>query len=322
MTCNAKFAAYVKKNTPLAIWLKAFYGVFNRYFQYSVVFRVNRGLDSEQMKRYILIVISHPMPLGGQDALAKRWKPFKDRCSQKRRHIEFLTREGQGSEISRGRVLRSTRPHSGEIRDVAPCACGKRFGDGGRWRIRPFPSGLLSGQRELRKGWNRWIGAQEARPTRTSQASKRGVGVSQASSHPRTSNPGAPTGKADSARVRAPGAPQNNRTGAGGKKNTEVESGFVEKSAAGFSLPVPIACRYEALRKAALGEPLPPEARSGLPLFLRRGMWAWSRMLTANTVARQPARSSLPSRKDLYPQRALVRAFATMALDFTNGRTP
>ena len=39
--------------------------------------------------------------------------------------------------------------------------------------------------------------------------------------------------------------------------------------------------RYEALRAAAFGDALPPEARSGLTLFLRRGMWGWARALTA-----------------------------------------
>jgi transposase len=34
-----------------------------------------------------------------------------------------------------------------------------------------------------------------------------------------------------------------------------------------------IAAQYEVLRMAALGEALPPMARSGLMLFLRRGMW-------------------------------------------------
>lgn len=40
--------------------------------------------------------------------------------------------------------------------------------------------------------------------------------------------------------------------------------------------PSTIAAQYEALRVAALGEALPPEARSGLMLFLRRGMWGWA----------------------------------------------
>jgi hypothetical protein len=37
--------------------------------------------------------------------------------------------------------------------------------------------------------------------------------------------------------------------------------------------------QYETLRMAMLGEALPPEARSGLMLFLRRGMWGWARSL-------------------------------------------
>ena len=36
---------------------------------------------------------------------------------------------------------------------------------------------------------------------------------------------------------------------------------------------------YEVLRMAALGEALPPMARSGLMLFLRRGMWGWAQTL-------------------------------------------
>ena len=40
-----------------------------------------------------------------------------------------------------------------------------------------------------------------------------------------------------------------------------------------------IAAQYEVLRGAALGHVLPPEARSGLALFLRRGMWGWARAL-------------------------------------------
>ena len=37
--------------------------------------------------------------------------------------------------------------------------------------------------------------------------------------------------------------------------------------------------RYEALRRAALGEAEPPESRSGLNVLLRRGLAAWMRIL-------------------------------------------
>ena len=46
--------------------------------------------------------------------------------------------------------------------------------------------------------------------------------------------------------------------------------------------PIPsIAAQYEVLRMAGLGEALPPTARSGLMLFLRRGMWGWAQTLAA-----------------------------------------
>lgn len=52
-------------------------------------------------------------------------------------------------------------------------------------------------------------------------------------------------------------------------------------NAASSILSPAIATQYEALRAAALGDPLPLMARSGLVLFLRRGMWGWARALTA-----------------------------------------
>ena len=41
---------------------------------------------------------------------------------------------------------------------------------------------------------------------------------------------------------------------------------------------------------AALGEALPPTARSGLMLFLRRGMWGWAQTLAAASPVQQPVR--------------------------------
>ena len=42
-----------------------------------------------------------------------------------------------------------------------------------------------------------------------------------------------------------------------------------------------IVAQYETLRSAMLGEALSPDARSGLIVFLRHGMWEWARTLTA-----------------------------------------
>jgi hypothetical protein len=49
--------------------------------------------------------------------------------------------------------------------------------------------------------------------------------------------------------------------------------------------PSSLRIQYECLRLAALGEPLPPQARSGLLLFLRRGMWGWAHSLSATPPA-------------------------------------
>ena len=79
--------------------------------------------------------------------------------------------------------------------------------------------------------------------------------------------------------------------------------------------------QYETLRAAALGGRLPPEARNGLALLLRRGMWAWARAAAAPSPP-PPARSSLASWTAAdAEQRAVVRLFAAMALPFANRRT-
>lgn len=77
--------------------------------------------------------------------------------------------------------------------------------------------------------------------------------------------------------------------------------------------PVAVA-QYEALRLAALGEPLPPEARSGLALFLRRGMWGWARALAAASTPALQVRpqSSNPAARP--SPDSLIQVFAAMAL--------
>lgn len=71
--------------------------------------------------------------------------------------------------------------------------------------------------------------------------------------------------------------------------------------------------QYETLRTAALGERLPLEARSGLALLLRRGMWAWARAAAAQSTTSRPTQSSHPSLTPDDEQRAVVHLFAAMA---------
>ena len=79
--------------------------------------------------------------------------------------------------------------------------------------------------------------------------------------------------------------------------------------------------RYETLRAAALGGGLPLEARSGLALFLRRGLWGWAQ---AAAVPSMPPRSTCNgSARTIadHDHRAVVRLFAAMAMSSTNRRT-
>jgi hypothetical protein len=53
--------------------------------------------------------------------------------------------------------------------------------------------------------------------------------------------------------------------------------------------------RYEALRGGALGQPIGPDARAGLTVLLRSGVWAWARaMTTESSPMRTPPRSTDP----------------------------
>lgn len=77
---------------------------------------------------------------------------------------------------------------------------------------------------------------------------------------------------------------------------------------------------YEVLRRAALGEALAPEARNGLALFLRRGMWGWARGLASANAATQSLRSppSMPATPSEHG--AIIYVFAAMAMNIHDRR--
>lgn len=87
----------------------------------------------------------------------------------------------------------------------------------------------------------------------------------------------------------------------------------VDPAATRTTAPI-VATQYETLRSAALGAPLPPEARHGLLLFLRRGMWAWTQAVATAAAAPPPTRVTAlgsPSPPEL---RGVIHVFAAMAL--------
>jgi hypothetical protein len=80
-----------------------------------------------------------------------------------------------------------------------------------------------------------------------------------------------------------------------------------------MALPSAIAAQYETLRLAALGDPLPPEARNGLTLLLRRGMWGWARGLSASSVHREPAAAPPPGPSAACERKAVIHVLAALA---------
>ena len=84
-----------------------------------------------------------------------------------------------------------------------------------------------------------------------------------------------------------------------------------------------LVAQYEALRGAVLGEALPPEARTGLLLFLRRGMCGWARALATMRAPQRPIGSRPPNRTIPEEHRAVVHLFAAMIINANHyGATP
>jgi hypothetical protein len=84
-----------------------------------------------------------------------------------------------------------------------------------------------------------------------------------------------------------------------------------------------IVAQYETLRSAMLGEALPADARSGLIVFLRHGMWEWARTLTLGPLGREPLHASPSSSSNpMEPgeRRAVIHLLAAMAMTINDRR--
>ena len=71
---------------------------------------------------------------------------------------------------------------------------------------------------------------------------------------------------------------------------------------------------------AALGEALPPEARSGLVLFLRLGMWGWARTLAVARVP-PPERRLPPVQVAPRDHNTCIHILAAMTMHLNQRRT-
>ena len=84
-----------------------------------------------------------------------------------------------------------------------------------------------------------------------------------------------------------------------------------------------VVAQYEALRGAVLGESLPPEARAGLLLFLRRGMCGWARAVATMCAPQRPTGSRPPNWTIPEEHRAVVYILAAMVINSNSyGATP
>ncbi len=85
-----------------------------------------------------------------------------------------------------------------------------------------------------------------------------------------------------------------------------------------------VAVHYELLRAAMLGAALPPDARSGLIVFLHQGMWAWARRTVLDPAGQRPipAATVRPSNLDGPgdERRAVVHLLAAMAMTIIDRR--
>ena len=95
---------------------------------------------------------------------------------------------------------------------------------------------------------------------------------------------------------------------------------MISNAVRGSEAPSSVLAQYEALRRAALGGVLPLEARCGLTLFLRRGMWGWIRTMAIGSagVSQQPscARPLGGPASDEY--KAIIHVFAAMTMKADN----
>ena len=76
-----------------------------------------------------------------------------------------------------------------------------------------------------------------------------------------------------------------------------------------------VVMQYETLRKAVLGDALPPEARAGLLVFLRRGMCGWARAVATMSTPQPPTVSRPLNWKIPEEHRTVVHILAAMAIN-------
>jgi len=83
-----------------------------------------------------------------------------------------------------------------------------------------------------------------------------------------------------------------------------------------------VVARYESLRSAMLGEALPPDARSGLVVFLHQGMWRWACTLSVEPARLEPVSFQSSPPAQFSERRAIICLLAGMAMAINHRRAP
>src|SRR5487761_45599 len=312
MSCKANCAAHVNLNTPQRRPTRRPCSVYCAASNtLNTIF-----LDMNPVCGVIMIT-SGRLILGDRGARKERQQASEGPCPPRRGHAEPSTREGPRSEIPRQRVLRPPRHRAGQVRDAAPRFCRECAGCQRNGRIRRIEADVLSNQGQFRRSGHRWARAEETGTTRPPQTPRRSTGVY---SHPSCcgqTHSSARTGEVSPAEIRPGCTPEDDRESGRRKKNSEMTSNATRSS----EVPSSVVTQYETLRSAALGGVLQPEARWGLMLFLRRGMWGWIRAVAIGTasVSRQPSGSLSLSWTASDGHRAIVHVLAALTMNAGNG---
>lgn len=106
---------------------------------------------------------------GDRGARQERQQAGQDPGPRRRGRAESGTWKGPGSEVPRGRVLRSARHRAGQVRDAAPRIGRECVGNECHRRVRCVEADLLSDKGRLRGGGDRRIGTQEAGSARSTK---------------------------------------------------------------------------------------------------------------------------------------------------------
>lgn len=308
MMCNVKYAATV---IVILSHLIVFYYLkldITSIFEYFTVDKFE----------YCGILKETSIDSGAHNAIVVRTDTEKGIFPQRRRYAQCISRKSQSLRLSGGRVFRSSRHCPSQIRNVTPRECGKHGSDRSGRGIWIFPQYLLSGQFKFRRSRNKRPYSRKTWPSRSSQSQFQNTLLSQRLYARGKTHPGAQASDAGATRIWHHYPPEDNRTCTGWKKNGVVKPDTTTTSEKKILTDkVCLSRRYEKLRKAALGEAVPVEDRSGLVLFLRHGMICWIKGISEAEFSQK--QQAIPCSRStgfvtLTQNNTVIKIFAAMTL--------